>query len=67
VIYGRIKSLKFGKEKILTPVMRGGYCRVVLHKNNTPKNFQIHRLVANAFIPNTENKPDVNHINRNKS
>jgi len=43
-----------------------GYKKVKLrdNKNNQkPKNFLIHRLVADAFIPNPENKPEVNHIN----
>jgi len=43
-----------------------GYKKVKLrdNKNNQkPKNFLVHRLVADAFIPNPENKPEVNHIN----
>ena len=44
-----------------------GYKRVRLSKNNKSKKFQIHRLVALAFIPNTENKPFVNHIDENTS
>lgn len=40
-----------------------GYCYVSLYKNSSRINKRIHRLVAEAFIPNTENKPHVNHIN----
>lgn len=40
-----------------------GYCYVSLVNNNKKKNFLVHRLVAIAFIPNIENKPQVNHIN----
>ena len=44
-----------------------GYCRVSLHdKNHHTKFVQIHRLVAEAFIPNPENKPTVNHKDGNK-
>ena len=44
-----------------------GYERVTLSKNNKTKKFSIHRLIADAFIPNTENKPQVNHINEIKT
>ena len=41
-----------------------GYCRVILYKKGAKyKSFQIHRLVATAFIPNPENKPQVDHAN----
>lgn len=40
-----------------------GYLRSMLSKGNKSKGFRIHRLVAQAFIPNPENKPQVNHIN----
>lgn len=40
-----------------------GYARVALYNNNKPKDFSVHRLVAQAFIPNPENKPCINHIN----
>jgi hypothetical protein len=35
--------------------------------NNSPKSYLIHQLVAQAFIDNPQNKPYVNHINKNKS
>jgi hypothetical protein len=40
-----------------------GYKRVNLFINNKNTQKQVHRLVAIAFIPNVENKPQVNHIN----
>lgn len=40
-----------------------GYLRVSLCKFWNIKRIQVHRLVAQAFIPNPENKPQVNHIN----
>lgn len=43
-----------------------GYLRVYLNDNGKTKFVPIHRLVAQAFIPNPENKPQVNHIDGNK-
>lgn len=40
-----------------------GYCIVTLRKGNKQKLFKVHRLVAQTFIPNPENKPQVNHKN----
>ena len=47
--------LKFEKGK--------GYNYVHLFKNGTRKRMAVHRLVAIAFIPNPDNKPEVDHIN----
>ena len=44
-----------------------GYQRIVLMKEAIKKRFMCHRLVAQEFIPNPENKPFINHINGNKS
>lgn len=43
-----------------------GYYMVFLHENNKGTQKTVHRLVAKAFIPNTENKRCVNHIDGNK-
>jgi len=40
-----------------------GYKNIQLYKNEIPKSFKIHQLIAKAFIPNPENKPNINHIN----
>lgn len=67
--FGRIKSLPkyyFG-ERMLSPTDNGsGYLIVSLTKNEKRKNHYIHRIVAEAFIPNKENKPTVNHKDRDK-
>jgi hypothetical protein len=43
-----------------------GYNHVTIQINGKPKRFRVHRLVAEAFIPNPENKPYVNHIDGNR-
>jgi len=44
-----------------------GYWQVFLYMNGIRKTTRVHRLVASAFIPNPENKCDVDHINRIKT
>jgi hypothetical protein len=58
---GRVKNIKTGR--VLKPGIRCGYPSVSLCKHNKGKNKLIHRLVAEAFILNPEDKPQVNHIN----
>lgn len=53
------KILKYKKDK-------EGYCSVSLCKNGTVRTFKVHRLVAEAFISNTNNLPQVNHKDENK-
>lgn len=69
---GRIRSVpRFGTKKngsILKPnVKKSGYVNILLSKNNVHKTWRLHRLIAQAFIPNPENKPQVNHKNGDKS
>lgn len=77
---GRIKSLdrkvkagikhneyKIAKGKILKlNQKRNGYLTVDLCKENKVKTISVHRLVALTFIPNKENKEQINHINAKK-
>ena len=62
---GRILSLNYrntGKSELMTPVERkDGYFQVYLSKNGETKNCYVHRLVAETFLPNPENKPCINH------
>ncbi len=54
--------------KIIKPIpyKKEDYLRVTLCKDRKKKIKRINRLVAEAFIPNIENKPEVNHIDGNK-
>lgn len=50
------------KERPLTPFLNhNGYLLVRLQKNNIPKTWRVHRLVALAFLENPFNYTDVNH------
>ena len=56
------------KNKFLKQTInKNGYCKVTLQKNKYKKIFSVHRLVAEAFIPNDNNYPCVNHIDCNKT
>jgi hypothetical protein len=63
---GIIKSLKFGKEKILKNRISNGYCKIKLTFDNKPFHTTVHRLVAECFIPNPHSKETVNHKDGNK-
>jgi len=75
---GNIKSLErqkksgqgyfYRKERILKKIlMSTGYHFVHLCKGKNIKMTSCHRLMATAFIPNPENKPQINHKNGNKT
>lgn len=61
-ILGDVKNVTSGK--ILKPCIRNGYLLVCLCTHNKRTEHKIHRLIALHFIPNPENKPCVDHINR---
>lgn len=67
---GRVKSLNYhrtGKERILKPgTQTKGYLKVPLYKYGKIEEFRVHRLVAEAFIPNPNKYPCVNHKDENK-
>ena len=53
------------QEKVITGSVVKGYRIIGLWKCNKVKNYGVHRIVANAFIPNPENKPQIDHIDGN--
>ena len=71
VNHGRHEGkLKFIKGRILKQnknLKRAGYMQVSLWKNNKSREYKVHRIVAEAFIPNPSNLPQVNHIYGDKA
>lgn len=62
---GRVQNINTGRD--LKPFVNdNGYGSVKLFNGKSKREAKVHRLVAEAFIPNPENKPQVNHIDRNK-
>ena len=62
--FGQILSLNYrntGRAELMEPGEDKGYFRVQLFKNKEPKTCLVHRLVAEVFLPNPENKPFINH------
>lgn len=68
--FGRVKSFKWGKEKILKlPVNNRGYKNILLCHNGKQKNMKVHTLVAIAFLGFIPNGIDsvIDHKNGNKT
>lgn len=76
--YGRVRSYKIEHNRYHTGVQKRphllktrkdkrGYIHIFLNKNGKCVNYLIHRLVAQAFLPNPNNYPQVNHKDENKS
>ena len=69
--WGRVYSAKREKNKttsILTPQPNSaGYLQVMLCKDSKVYNRLVHRLVAQAFIPNPDNLSEVNHLDEDKT
>lgn len=60
-----LKSKHTNKLRI-TDKNSSGYVRITLYSKQRKQRFLLHRLVAETFIPNPHNYPEVNHINENK-
>lgn len=65
---GEVISHKGKSDKVLTPISHsGGYLQVILRVNGRSKHKYIHRLVAEAYLPNDKGMPQVNHKNLDKT
>lgn len=67
---GNVRSLNFNNTRkpgnLKIKINHLGFSEVKLSKNNKTKDFMVARLVAEAFIPNNNNRPEVMHISKDK-
>jgi predicted XRE-type DNA-binding protein len=61
-----VSYMRNNPREIKRPLNRKGYAMVMLYNGEKRKLYAIHRLVAEHFIPNKSNNPQVNHIDGNK-
>ena len=64
--FGNVRSLFRYKKQLRWDVANNRYATVQLFKNKIGKRLLVHRLVAEAFLPNPRNLPVVNHKDENK-
>ena len=62
-ILGEVRNVSTGRI-LKGPINSRGYSRLTLWENGKCKKYLVHRLIAIHFIPNPENKPCIDHINR---
>lgn len=65
--YKQSGTRNYPGKSLKVEVMQDGYSRIVLMKEGVKKRYMCHRLVAETYIPNPDNKPYVNHIDGNRS
>ena len=65
--YKQSGTRKYPGKSLKVEIMQDGYSRIVLMKEGIRKRYMCHRLVAETYIPNSNNKPYVNHIDGNRS
>lgn len=65
--YGKIKSLRFDKEMIMTNrINSNGYVDIIFTKDGEGKSIRVHRIVGEHFLDNSQGYPVINHIDGDK-
>lgn len=67
VVSEKYNNIKNNRKKLKKSLTHDGYETVTLYKNNKRKTLRVHRLVAEAFLFNPKNLPQVNHKDENKT
>ena len=67
---GQIRNIKAGKGRLIGKIkmpspVRNNYLQTLLTKDGKGKRYYIHRLLGIQYIPNPDNKPEIDHIDRN--
>lgn len=65
--YKKNGTRKYPGKNLKVELMQDGYSRIVLMKEAIKRRYMCHRLVAETFIPNPNNLPQVNHKDGNRS
>lgn len=58
---------KYDGKELKPRIYKSGYAIVTLNKNGIAKTYRVHRLVADAFLPNPDNLPEVHHLNHDRN
>ena len=67
-VKGKSESYRLIKGKVLSgSITKDGYVRCLIKVNGVGRSYFVHRLVAEAFIPNPDNLPQVNHKDEDKT
>lgn len=70
--FGRVRSKRQNKKKEVWKILKpgknsDGYLQVVITNSEGARTYKVHRLVGEAFIPNPDNLPEINHRDEDKT
>lgn len=57
---------KYNGKELKLRIYKSGYAITTLNKNGVAKTFRVHRLVAETFLPNPDNLPEIHHLNHDR-
>lgn len=60
------RTMHYKGKELKQSIDQGGYAIITLYKNGVAKTFRVHRLVAETFLPNPDNLPQIHHLNHDR-